>query len=165
MKPLTYSLTTMIVFALGCAPAANQSGSSGAMAVQDRIVRILVAEKLLSKKHNSSITSNTKPSQLTVVLRTYCEEANQLDLSGCPADFRVAFRHYIAAVGDMQQAAAQMPEDFAQGVLMGALNSALLGEADGGVGRIQGNMNLAMERMKATYAEVERIGAKYGAAL
>jgi hypothetical protein len=165
MKSILLLLPLVIALPAGCAPTNGPMPSHGSTATQVPIVRVLAAEKLLADKHWKSLPPDAKPSQVAGVLQAYCADAQRLDLSACPADFRVAFRHYVAALDEVRQATAQKPDDFAEGVLLGALNSVLLGEADGGAGRIQGNLNLAVERVKATYAEVERIGAKYGAAL
>ena len=65
----------------------------------------------------------------------------------------------------MQAAVKQLPDGFLEGVLMGAVNRLLRGEEDGGTGRLEGDVKRAAERVRATWEEVEKIGAKYGVAL
>jgi hypothetical protein len=48
---------------------------------------------------------------------------------------------------------------------MGAMNGILRGEVDGGTSRLEGGLKRALERVRDTWIEVEKIGAKYGAAL
>lgn len=48
---------------------------------------------------------------------------------------------------------------------MGAMNSILWGERDGGASRLEGDVKRTLERVRDTWIEVEKIGARYGAAL
>jgi hypothetical protein len=48
---------------------------------------------------------------------------------------------------------------------MGAMNGLLRGESDGGTARLEGGVRRALERVRDTWIEVEKIGARYGAAL
>ena len=59
----------------------------------------------------------------------------------------------------------QLPDGFLEGVFMGAVNRLLRGETDGGTSRLEGGLKRALERVRDTWIEVEKIGAKYGAAL
>ena len=45
------------------------------------------------------------------------------------------------------------------------MNSLLRGESDGGQSRLEGDVKRSLERVRTTWEEVERIGAKYDAAL
>jgi len=106
-----------------------------------------------------------KPSEVAAAYGQYCAVIEQLDLSQCPADFRVAYRHYIRAWRERQAAVAQFPDDFLSEVFVGFLNGLLNNESDGGRGRWQMNLRNATVKVQTMAEEVEKIGAKYGAAL
>jgi hypothetical protein len=88
-----------------------------------------------------------------------------MDMSDCPADFRVAYRQHIRAWQGVQAEVQQLPEGFLDGIFMGALNAILRGEVDGGTSRLENNLKQATQELNRTWEEVERVGAKYGAAL
>jgi DNA-directed RNA polymerase subunit RPC12/RpoP len=128
---------------------------------------ILVA--LQQDKHLAETTMgpggpNAKPSEVAASIDAYCTQAEKLDLSSCPADFTVAYRQHIRAWRATQQAFAQIPDDFWKGLFVGVINI-LHGEGDGGKARMQATLRQAQEKVQATWEEVEKIGAKYGAAL
>ncbi|MGD0463886.1 MAG: hypothetical protein ABSB74_15475 [Tepidisphaeraceae bacterium] len=58
----------------------------------------------------------------------------------------------------------QLPDSFGGGLLEGFENY-LLGESDGGVGRLREDLKIAADNVGSTWTNVEQIGAKYGAAL
>ena len=109
--------------------------------------------------------SDATPSQLAQAIANYCAQAEALNLSSCPADFRVAYRHHIHAWRKVQAAVQELLDGFLEGVFIGFFNSLLRGELDGGVSRLLSNVENAEKQVEATWMEVEKIAAKYGAAL
>ena len=128
------------------------------------ILRVLRADKELAKKRES-LPPNATPSQIAWNVGQYCNDLERLDMADCPADFRVAYRHHIGAWREAQAAIQALPDGFLEGLFMGAMNGILRGEADGGTSRLEGGLKRALERVRDTWIEVEKIGAKYGAAL
>ena len=105
------------------------------------------------------------PSQIAWALGTYCDGLKRIEMADCPADFRVAYRQHARAWRDAQAAVRQLPDGFLEGFFMGFFNGLLRGEGDGGTGRLQGELKRSLERVRASWEEVEKVAAKYGAAL
>jgi hypothetical protein len=124
----------------------------------------LKADEKLAKERENGPPKAT-PSQIAWSIGVYCDGLERIEMSDCPADFRVAYRQHMRAWRDTQAAVKQLPDDFLEGLFMGFLNRALRGEQDGGTSRLEGDLKKAVERVRTTWEEVEKIGAKYGAAL
>jgi hypothetical protein len=149
----------------GCSNSSGTSESTpGAEKTKQAILRVLRADEQLAKKRDS-LPPNATPSQISWAIGEYRKELGRLDMSDCPPDFRVAYRHHISAWGDAEAAIKQVPEGFLEGVFVGAMNSLLHGEIDGGGRRLEGNIKRELECVRDSWFEVEKIGAKYGAAL
>ena len=156
MKPLLVALPTLF-FVVGC-------GASDPKPNKAAILRVLQADKELGAKRDT-LSPNATPSQIAQAIREYCSNLERLDMSDCPADFRVAYRHHMGAWREAETSIRQLPDGFMESVLMGAINGVLRGEPDGGTSRLQGGLERAFERVRDTWIEVEKIGANYGAAL
>jgi hypothetical protein len=139
-------------------------GQSESTRTRNAILRVIRADEELGSKRDS-LPSNATPSQIAAEIVNYCSALERLDMSDCPADFRVAYRHHMTAWREVQGAVQQMPDGFVDGVFMGAINSLIRGEMDGGMGRMQGDLQRGLEKVQSTWFEVEKIGANYGAAL
>lgn len=131
---------------------------------KNSILRVIKADLELTRQHQN-LPPNATPSQVAWSVGQYCDRLERLDMSDCPADFRVAYKHHIRAWRDTQVALKQLPDCFLEGVFMGAMNSLLRGETDGGQRRLELGLNQALERVRITWENVETTGAKYGAAL
>ena len=152
-------------------PELTGSGSSSSPSSSQKtktaaaILRVLKADKAAGEQHTGSIPQNSTASQVANAIATYCEVAGNIDTTGCPADFKISYRHHISAWRDVQGAFQQLPEGLIDGVLMGAINLYLQGEVDGGQSRMQGAIQAGMQEVKNTWQEVERIAASYDVAL
>ena len=142
-----------------------EGGESQVQRQKRSILRVLKADAEIGKKLKSRIGSNTKPSNIASAIGVACRQMENIKLSECPADFRIAYRQHSRAWRAYQVAVQQLPDDFLEGVFVGFLNGLLRGEADGGAGRLERGLNRAQERVRITWEDVENIGAKYGAAL
>jgi len=161
-------VTVMCIVAAGCSESSTSSKSSPAQSEAEKtkqaILRVLRADQHFAKKRES-LPPNSTPSQIAWAVGQYCNDLERLDMADCPADFRVAYRHHMGAWREAQAAVQQLPDGFLEGVFMGAMNGLLRGESDGGTSRLEGGLKRALERVGDTWIEVEKIGAKYGAAL
>lgn len=126
------------------------------------IERVFYTDKTLSEESIKTLPANALPAQLVHGIRIYRQRAFAQDFSGCPADFVVAYRHHIDAWEKMQAAVAQLPNGILDALFMGAFNALLRKEMDGGIGRLEGKLANAHDKVRSTWEEVERIGAKYG---
>ena len=158
MRPLLLTLAALLVcvFNSGCSSAKNTA--------KQNILRVIRADEALAKKRDA-LPANSTPSQVAHTIGIYCAELEALDMSDCPPEFRVAYRHHIGAWRELQAAVREIPDGFWSQVFAGALNAWLRGEADGGTSRLEGGVNRALERIRDTWIEVERIAASYDAVL
>jgi hypothetical protein len=145
----------------GCSSESDKA-KEAAEKTKQAIERVLKADEKMSSVVKN-LQAHTPPSQLAAAIGTYCDAAEKMESSDCPADFRVAYRQHMRAWRDAQVAVKQLPEDFLEGVFTGLLNAILRGETDGGGKRLEGDLKNAIERVRTTWEEVEKIGAKYGA--
>lgn len=149
------SIALMVAYS-GCSASEDKQ--------KDAVLRVLRADDEHSKQWRG-LPQNAPPSKVARSLASYCSAMEQIDTSDCPADFRVAYTQHIRAWRDVQAAVAQLPDGFLDGFFMGLFNGVVRRELDGGANRLEGNLNRAIERVRATWEEVEKIGAKYGAAI
>jgi hypothetical protein len=159
---LLLGVLPLVLAVPGCGgPADNEQGAAKTKAAIERVFR---ADDKLAKERER-LPPKATPSQIAWSFGVYCDALERLDTADCPADFRVAFGQHIRAWREAQVALQQLPDGFLEGLLMGALNSVLRGENDGGTSRLEGELKRTIERVRTTYEEVEKIGAKYGVAL
>lgn len=116
-------------------------------------------------EQRDALPPDATPPQIAWAIGRYCDALGQLDMSDCPADFRVAYRHHLGAWREAQAVIAQLPDGFFAGLFTGFKNALLRGEVDGGTSRLEGSVKRAAERVRDTRIEVEKVGARYGAAL
>ena len=129
------------------------------------IQRVLETHRDLAARRDQAFAVITSSRQAALEMERFCSDQERIDLTGCPADFRVAMRRHARACRGIHEAAVQLPDGFAEGLAMGIFNNAIRGEQDGGFNRLNSQMDQAISTAKGTYQEVERIGASYGAAL
>ncbi len=157
-------LTRLIVLPLVLVGTGCGNSADAANKIKAAIEQVMKADEKLAKQRDN-LPPNATPSQIAWSIGVYCDGLEKIDMSECPADFRVAYKQHIRAWRETQAAVAQLPDSFLEGVFVGFFNSLLRGEVDGGTGRLEGDLKRAMERVRTTWEEVEKIGAKYGAAL
>ena len=129
------------------------------------ILRVLKEDDRIAKETMSSVAATETPSAYAAAIQTYLMRVRDIDMSDCPADFRVAFKSHLDCWVDLRTALKAIPEDFIQGFSVGFLNSYLFGEKDGGLSRMAGNVQEASRSVKSSFREVEQIAATYGVAL
>ena len=139
-------------------------GSTEAELARQNILSVLRADERLGKQLDGSVPQGSSPSMIVTCVARYCAELESLDMSDCPADFRVAYREHMRAWRQMEGAIREIPDSFLEGVWQGFLNG-LSGESDGGASRLRGDLRNAINGVTSTWNNVEQVGAKYGAAL
>ncbi len=139
-------------------------GSSEAEISCLNITRVLQADQALEKQMQRSIPKDAPPSVIALCVSHYCDGLENLNMSDCPANFRVAYREHMRAWRKMDGAIKQLPDSFVDSLWEGFING-LQGETDGGAGRIRGDLKNASSNVERTWNRVEQTGAKYGAAL
>lgn len=162
MRPIHLALLPLLGLLSGC--GSNEAPQpTEADRVRDAVASVLQSHITLVNFRNEA-TAKIETSQSGQVWGRYCDELERIDLSACPADFRVAFRQHTRSCRDVQGAIMQVPSGTVDSMLVGFLNG-LGGEADGGLGRFASDLKLSLKNGEATYREVERIALRYGAAL
>lgn len=124
------------------------------------VERVMNTYNALVEKYQN-LPRDITPAQYAAVLGELCDVLQRQDMSGCPRNFRVACEQNSRALRDAQRAVEQYPEGFMEAVATGALNYWIRGEKDGGVTRLRDEVKTALDRVRATSDEVERIAANY----
>ncbi len=148
---------SILLIAAGC-------GNSEADMARQNILRVMQADKALSGQLKNSIPQGARPSLIASRVGRYCDDLENLDMSDCPADFRVAYHEHIRAWREAGAVIKELPDSWAGGLWMGFVNG-LQGEMDGGAARMRRDVKAASEKVESTWDVVEQTGAKYGAAL
>ncbi len=130
----------------------------------DAILRVLTRHAELVKYRAEAEATLTKFSEVAAVWGRFCDELERLDLTGCPPDFRVAFRQHSRSCRDVQAAIAEFPDSQTEMFVIAFLNG-LAGQLDGGFGQLKANYDAANQSGNATYKHLEETALKYGAAL
>jgi len=128
------------------------------------ILVVLNADKRLADTMRSE-TANLTPSQLAERIGNYCNQAEALDLTACPADFRLAYRQHFRAWREVRAAIQELPDSPFDELFMMGFNRLVDGQPTGGSKELRDNVKQALTRLRTTWEEVERIGMKYGAAI
>ena len=91
--------------------------------------------------------------------RMVADAFQTLNVSDCPVDFRIAFQDHINAWRNAQAAFSSnnLPNNFLEGFIAGVR------EDPASIGCLQAQANLAASQVNATYYELTRIAARYGA--
>src|ERR1043166_9025868 len=109
---------------------------------REAMVRVFQADQQLAAKRKQAAPSSAGLADVITATEAYCTGLEQLDMSDCPADFRVAYRHHIRAWRDAVAAVRELPDGFWEGALIGLLNG-LTGVVDGGYGRMSAAVKAA----------------------
>lgn len=128
------------------------------------ILLVLQADKDQGPQVRAALKSAPSLANAADVINKYCDDMEKLDVSRCPADFRLAFRQHIRSWRAAGAQLRMMPDGFWDGVLMGTVNT-LSGELDGGMSRLAAEMKQVDQGIADTYKEMEQIAAQYGAVL
>jgi hypothetical protein len=83
----------------------------------------------------------------------------EMDVSGCPEDFRVAFQEHVNAWQQFQMAAAN--NNVVNNVVVGAVSG--ITNDPSGIGQLQGAEASAQDAVNQTYYRLTEIAAQYGA--
>lgn len=136
-------------------------GLSGKANSTEAVRRVLQADDLASKETVHAVGARETPSTYARAIGEYLALMHEVDMTDCPADFRIAFKHHLESWAELGEAVRALPEGFLEGFFVGALNGLLRGENDGGVTRMADEIKRASGAVSATFREVERIAAQY----
>jgi len=74
------------LIALVCRPSRSER-------TKNNIFRVLTADRTLYRQVENTLPSSVTPSVLANAVDQYCDGLEALDMSDCPADFRVAYQN------------------------------------------------------------------------
>ncbi|MBL9080859.1 MAG: hypothetical protein JNK76_03585 [Planctomycetales bacterium] len=158
------AVLNVAVFSVTCLLVVTGCGRSETEVHRDAILKVLQVDKSHGPQVRASLKSAPSLADAADAINRYCDEMDKLDMSQCPADFRLAFRQHIRSWRSAGATLLKMPDGFWDGLLMGTVNT-LTGELDGGMSRLASEYKQAEQAIKETYNEAERIAAQYGAVL
>ncbi|HEX3152188.1 MAG TPA: hypothetical protein VHR66_29210 [Gemmataceae bacterium] len=154
----------IIAWSGGCFTKNSASEADQKAALERQaIARVFAADKSLHRQLEQ-LPDNAKTSELVGAIRRYCDSLDRLDMTNCPVEFQVAYKHHIAAWRKFEGAVRQLPDGFFSGAIQGTVNLVTKGEWDGGVGRMQAEVQACQDNLKASWQDVERIAAQHGVA-
>lgn len=162
MKTSPLILAALLGMLTGCKGEVPVADAKHPM--REAVLGVLESQDRLAAHRNEAVATLATPAQVGVVWDAYCAGLERIDLSACPADFRVAFRQHTRSCREVQAAILQIPSDTEEALVMGFLNG-LGGEMDGGQSRLAADLKAALQNGEATYREVERTALQYDAAL
>jgi hypothetical protein len=113
------------------------------------------------KRVNSSHSAHAskKPSDWLIAMSA---DLRRISTSGCPSDFREAYQRYQNAIEAAAASDADGPQNFLDGMLLGAMN-ALGGELDGGASRSVRERTALLKGIRSTWAELKAVAVRHGA--
>lgn len=154
-------ISALVIFC-GCGGLIGLLAISGGSKTSEQaaIQRILDADHELS---TANVVGST-PSEIANGVRVYVSKANALDMNECPADFKLAYRRHVKAWSRAGNAIDELPDGIVDAVFIGAINSLLRGELDGGQSRLEGGLAAADNEIRETWYAVEDIALSHGVA-
>lgn len=161
-------MTKLVLLILGMAILVGcQEKSTAAKSTTpeaDAILRVLRSHAELVTYRADAEASLTKFSEVAAVWGRFCDGIELTDLTGCPPDFRVAFRQHARSCRDVQAAIDEFPDSATETFVVGFLNG-LGGQPDGGFGQLKADYKAAFQSGNETYKQLEVTALKYGVAL
>jgi hypothetical protein len=134
----------------------------GPSAESAAIERMLREDRRIGQETIGALSPSSSRSQVVQAIRTYCARAAAQEQRSAPADFLVSYRVHLQAWKETADRMAMLPDNVVDGFFVGLFNSLLRNEPDGGIARLENRMQEAADRVRSTWNETERIGAKYG---
>jgi hypothetical protein len=131
----------------------------------EAMLRVLTEEQRIAQETVRAVGANAPPSAYADAIAVYVMQAGRIDVSDCPAEFRVAFRRHLEAWVALRETIKPLPNDAVEGFVVGLLNGYFYGEKDGGLARMTENVQQAAGNVKACFGAVEDIAAKHDVAL
>lgn len=131
----------------------------------EAMLRVLTEDQHIADETVRAVGANAPPSAYADAILLYVSRASRMDMSDCPAEFRVAFRRHLQAWFALRETIRPLPDDAVQGFFVGLLNGYFYGERDGGMARMTANVQEAAGNVKESFGAVEEIAAKHNVAL
>ena len=128
------------------------------------ILSVIKKDEEISKATFGLMGSKETPWLYAKAIYTYVHKMQSVDMSGCPAVFRVAFKHHLDCWIKLGEAIKSIPEDEKEGFAIGFLNSYINGEKDGGLFSMTTGVRYAAIDVRTSFEEVKQIAAHYGVA-
>jgi hypothetical protein len=122
------------------------------------IERVLAQDRTYAQQRNDAASRGAAASD---AIAQYVARMKSLDFSGCPPEFREAYIRHANAWQGMQIQLASEPsgwDAFLTGFLKG-----LNGQLDGGSFQMEADRKKHLEKIQASWGEVEAIAARHGA--
>lgn len=139
------------IFAGGCSrpmPGSSEKGMNSEQANDLRVLREYV-------RIENSFTKPSSTEETKKMFGQFCSKISNISLSGCSSDFRNDFINLIDAALQLKYAAEELPDSAADALMLGFVNG-LNGEVDGGISRIQANVNQALQELERAAIVIKR---------
>src|SRR5216110_735382 len=88
-------------------------------------------------------------------------QVSDIDLTGCPHEFREIFVQYVSAWKNMAEVVRAQPEGVMQGAVAGFQNSLTRHELDGGTSRMIREREQAYKSLQAARTAVQAVAARF----
>jgi hypothetical protein len=143
------------------AKTVSKKGGEPAAPEQDAILRVLDADKEQFKSGFTGLKPNAQPSAVKKMLAPYLTHLAQVDLTGCPTEFKIAHVRYAKAWHQFDDALGRLPDAYARTEFLDSLYALFASNKTRGRA-LGGDIIAAVERVTATDAELHAAAANSG---
>jgi len=150
-------VTLAVLVPLAVATLSSCAGSADSDA--EAIAAVIQADKTLWSQIEGKMASGMSSKEAVM---SYVGEIDELDLSACPTDFRVAYTEHVGAWRGMVVQLQSEPDGVIESIVYGFAKG-LGGDLSGGVNESLQARKSHLSKIQATWTEVEIIAARYGA--
>jgi hypothetical protein len=139
----------------------TRKGSDPATTEQEAILRVLDADKEQFRGGFDGLKPNAQPSAVKKMLAPYLKHMAEVDLTGCPDEFKSAHIRHAKAWYQLDAALGRLPDAYKQSEFMESLYALFAGNKTRGRS-LGGDIIAAVERVLVTEGEVYSAASNYG---
>ena len=139
----------------------GKKGTGPSTTEQDAILRVLEANKEQFKGGFDGMRAQAQPTAVKKMLAPYLTHLAQVDMSGCPDEFKSAHTRHAKAWHQFDIALGRLPDAYTGTEFMDSLYALFAGNKTRGRA-LGGDVIAAVERVTTTDAEVYTAAANYG---
>lgn len=139
----------------------SKKGSGPSTTEQDAILRVLDSNKEQFKGGFNEMRAQSQPSAVKKMMAPYLKHMAEVDLNGCPDEFKSAHTRHAKAWYQLDAALGRLPDAYNGTEFMDSLYALFAGNKTRGRS-LGGDVIAAVERVTTTEAELFTSATNYG---